>query len=178
MITAFFNGTICRDIEMKYTKNKGTAVISNSLAFNTKDANGNQKTVFLDFEAYGKTAELINQYYQKGDMLCGIGEIAQDEWQDKDTGKTRTKHKIIISKLEFTKSPKAWANQGADGAGNSRIPQSYDQAPAQQPSQNQQKHGNYEQMPPEVTAAVARNNANYNQAPAQNMAQDLNEIPF
>ena len=127
------------------------AVISNSLAFNKKDANGNQSTVFLDFVAFGKTAELINQYYQKGDMLCGTGEIAQDEWQEQDTGKKRTKHKIIIQKLEFTKSPKAWAsgangsnggansthngvNGGANGGANSSLgynqaPQSYNQAP-------------------------------------------------
>ena len=77
-----FNGTICRDIELKYTQNSGLSVISNSLAFNKKDANGNQSAVFLDFGAFGKTAELINQYYQKGDMLCGQGEISQDEWQD------------------------------------------------------------------------------------------------
>ena len=135
-----FNGTICRDIELKYTQNQGMSVISNSLAFNKKDANGNQSSVFLDFVAFGKTAELINQYYQKGDMLCGHGEISADEWQDKDTGAKRTKHKIIIQKLEFTKSPKAWAsgaNSGANAANNgansnvsyNQAPQSYNQAP-------------------------------------------------
>ena len=171
-----FNGTICRDIELKYTQNQNMAVISNSLAFNKKDANGNQSTVFLDFVAFGKTAELINQYYQKGDMLCGQGEISQDEWQDKDTGAKRTKHKIIIQKLEFTKSPKAWAsgaNSGANGVNNgansnvsyNQAPQSYNQAP--------QKYGNYDHMPDTVTNAVERHNAQ-----AQNLAQELDEIPF
>ena len=182
-----FNGTICRDIELKYTQNSGLSVISNSLAFNKKDANGNQSTVFLDFVAFGKTAELINQYYQKGDMLCGQGEISQDEWQDKDTGAKRTKHKIIIQKLEFTKSPKAWAsgaNSGANGVNNgansnvsyNQAPQSYEQA---------QKYGNYDHMPDTVTNAVAKHNAqaqaqaqNTAQAQAQNTAQELDEIPF
>ena len=189
-----FNGTICRDIELKYTQNSGLSVISNSLAFNKKDANGNQSAVFLDFVAFGKTAELINQYYQKGDMLCGQGEIAADEWQDKDTGAKRTKHKIIIQKLEFTKSPKAWAgnstnnswNSGAEamaqniansgavlgvsvtnyanGGGNSSLgygqtgaPQNYGQTGAPQ---------NYNQ---------AQNRSN---SQPQNLAQDLDEIPF
>ena len=193
-----FNGTICRDIELKYTQNQGMAVISNSLAFNKKDANGNQSTVFLDFVAFGKTAELINQYYQKGDMLCGQGEISQDEWQDKDTGAKRTKHKIIIQKLEFTKSPKAWAsgaNSGANGANNgansnvsyNQAPQSYNQAP--------QSYGNYDHMPDTVTNAVERHNAEWQaqntaqaqaqaqntaqtQAQSQNLAQELDEIPF
>ena len=182
-----FNGTICRDIELKYTQNSGLSVISNSLAFNKKDANGNQSTVFLDFVAFGKTAELINQYYQKGDMLCGQGEISQDEWQDKDTGAKRTKHKIIIQKLEFTKSPKAWASgangansthNGANGANNgansnvsyNQAPQSYEQAP-----QAPQSYGNYDHMPDTVTNAVERHNAEWQ---AQNTAQELDEIPF
>ena len=181
-----FNGTICRDIELKYTQNSGLLVISNSLAFNKKDANGNQSTVFLDFVAFGKTAELINQYYQKGDMLCGQGEISQDEWQDKDTGAKRTKHKIIIQKLEFTKSPKAWAsgaNSGANGVNNgansnvsyNQAPQSYEQAP--------QSYGNYDHMPDTVTNAVERHNAEWQaqntaQNTAQNLAQELDEIPF
>lgn len=196
-----FNGTICRDIEMKYTQNQGMAIISNSLAFNKKDANGNQNgsfsqsTVFLDFVAFGKTAELINQYYQKGDMLCGQGEIAQDEWQDKDTGAKHIKHKIIIQKLEFTKSPKAWvngANNGANGANNgansnvsyNQAPQSYNQAP-----QAPQSYGNYDHMPDTVTNAVERHNAEWQaqntaqaqaqaQNTAQNLAQELDEIPF
>ena len=187
-----FNGTICRDIEMKYTQNSSLAVISNSLAFNKKDANGNQSTVFLDFVAFGKTAELINQYYQKGDMLCGVGEISADEWQDKDTGAKRIKHKIIISKLEFTKSPKAWAgnsannswNSGAEamaqniansgavlgvsvtnyanGGGNSSL--GYGQTGAPQ---------NYNQAPQNYNQAQNRSNSQ-----PQNLAQDLDEIPF
>ena len=188
-----FNGTICRDIELKYTQNSGMAIISNSLAFNKKDANGNQSAVFLDFVAFGKTAELINQYYQKGDMLCGQGEISQDEWQDKDTGAKRTKHKIIIQKLEFTKSPKAWASgansgansthNGANGVNNgansnvsyNQAPQSYNQAP--------QSYGNYDHMPDTVTNAVERHNAEWQaqntaQNTAQNLAQELDEIPF
>lgn len=167
-----FNGTICRDIELKYTQNQGMAVISNSLAFNKKDANGNQSTVFLDFVAFGKTAELINQYYQKGDMLCGVGEISADEWQDKDTGAKRTKHKIIIQKLEFTKSPKAWAGNSSGNSSLAQAPQSYNGVP--------QSYGNYDHMPDTVTNAVAKHNAQYNAQPQQpqNLAQDLDEIPF
>lgn len=173
-----FNGTICRDIELKYTQNSSLAVISNSLAFNRKDANGNQSTMFLDFVAFGKTAELINQYCQKGDMLCGVGEISADEWQDKDTGAKRTKHKIIIKKLEFTKSPKAWASDansthngtnGANNGGKSNV--SYNQAP-----QPPQSYGNYDTMPAEVQQAVNRHNTSYNQAPQGVISED--EIPF
>lgn len=177
-----FNGTICRDIEMKYTQNSSMAVISNSLAFNKKDANGNQSTVFLDFVAFGKTAELINQYYQKGDMLCGVGEISADEWQDKDTGAKRTKHKIIIQKLEFTKSPKAWA-------GNSHAAQNIDTM-----AQNIANSGavlgvsvtNYANNGGNSSLGYGQTGApqNYNQAQnrsnsqSQNLAQDLDEIPF
>ena len=179
-----FNGTICRDIEMKYTQNQGMAVISNSLAFNKKDANGNQSTVFLDFVAFGKTAELINQYYQKGDMLCGVGEISADEWQDKDTGANRSRLVVVAEDAHFelgraensANSTHNGANNGGNGGENSSLgygqtgaPQSHNQAP------QAQQYGNYDHMPDTVTNAVERHNA---QAQAQNLAQDLDEIPF
>ena len=154
-----FNGTICRDIELKYTQNQGMAVISNSLAFNKKDANGNQSTVFLDFVAFGKTAELINQYYQKGDMLCGQGEIAQDEWEDKNTGAKRVKHKIIIQKLEFTKSPKAWAGNSANNSWNSG---------AEAMAQNIANSG----------AVMGVSVTNYADSTAESTADDEETIPF
>lgn len=188
-----FNGTICRDIELKYTQNSSLAVISNSLAFNKKDAKGNQSTVFLDFVAFGKTAELINQYYQKGDMLCGVGEISADEWQDKDTGAKRTKHKIIIQKLEFTKSPKAWAGNSANNSWNSgaeAMAQNIANSGAvlgvsvtnyangggnSSPSYNQAPQ-NYNQAPQNYNQAQNRSNSQAQQP--QNLAQDLDEIPF
>lgn len=193
-----FNGTICRDIELKYTQNQGMAVISNSLAFNKKDANGNQNgsfsqsSVFLDFVAFGKTAELINQYYQKGDMLCGVGEISADEWQDKDTGAKRTKHKIIIQKLEFTKSPKAWAGNSANNSWNSGA-----EAMAQNIANSGAVLGvsvtnyangggnsspSYNQAPQNYGQTGAPQNYNQTQnrsnSQPQNLAQDLDEIPF
>lgn len=186
-----FNGTICRDIELKYTQNQGMAVISNSLAFNKKDANGNQNgsfsqsSVFLDFVAFGKTAELINQYYQKGDMLCGVGEISADEWQDKDTGAKRTKHKIIIQKLEFTKSPKEWAGNSANNSWNSGA-----EAMAQNIANSGAVLGvsvtNYANNSGNSSLGYGQTGApqNYNQAQnhsnsqPQNLAQDLDEIPF
>ena len=180
-----FNGTICRDIELKYTQNQNMAVISNSLAFNKKDANGNQSSVFLDFVAFGKTAELINEYYQKGDMLCGVGEISADEWQEQDTGKKRTKHKIIIQKLEFTKSPKAWAGNSANNSWNSGA-----EAMAQNIANSGAVLGvsvtNYANGGGNSSLGYGQTGApqNYGQAQnrsnsqPQNLAQDLDEIPF
>ena len=190
-----FNGTICRDIEMKYTQNSSLSVISNSLAFNKKDANGNQSSVFLDFVAFGKTAELINEYYQKGDMLCGVGEISADEWQDKDTGAKRTKHKIIIQKLEFTKSPKAWAGNSANNSWNSgaeAMAQNIANSGAvlgvsvtnyangggnSSPSYNQAPQ-NYGQTGAPQNYNQAQNRSNSQAQQPQNLAQDLDEIPF
>ena len=187
-----FNGTICRDIELKYTQNQNMAVISNSLAFNKKDGSGNQSSVFLDFVAFGKTAELINEYYQKGDMLCGVGEISADEWQDKDTGAKRTKHKIIIQKLEFTKSPKAWAGNSANNSWNSgaeAMAQNIANSGAvlgvsvtnyangsgnSSPSYNQAPQ-NYGQTGAPQNYNQAQNRSN---SQPQNLAQDLDEIPF
>ena len=151
-----FNGTICRDIEMKYTQNSSLAVISNSLAFNKKDANGNQSSVFLDFVAFGKTAELINQYYQKGDMLCGQGEISQDEWQDKDTGANRSRLVVVAEDAHFELGR-------AENNANSRTEQS-----AETLAQNIANSG----------AVMSVSVTNYADSTAGSTANDEETIPF
>ena len=151
-----FNGTICRDIELKYTQNSSMAVISNSLAFNKKDANGNQSTVFLDFVAFGKTAELINQYYQKGDMLCGVGEISADEWQDKDTGANRSRLVVVAEEAHFELGR-------AENSLNSRTEQS-----AETLAQNIANSG----------AVMGVSVTNYADSTAGSTADDEETIPF
>ena len=158
-----FNGTICKNVELKMSQS-GMAVLQNSLAFNKKDKNGNDKTTFIDFAAFGKTAELIAQYYGKGDRLLGRGEIDQESWQDAQSGQNRTKHKVLVSQIDFTKTPSGFGGSNNSGGGDGNAfgtpPSSY---------------GNYNEMPPEVQQAVARNNQN-----AHRGGFDIppDEIPF
>ena len=175
-------GRLVRDSEIREFQGGGK-VLSNAMALSRVwyDNNGNkhEETDFVDIKANNGTADFIAKWFKKGDGISIKGRLKQESWQDKDTGAKRTKHKIIIQKLEFTKSPKAWAS-GANSGANSNV--SYNQAPQNynQTPQAPQSYGNYDHMPDTVTNAVAKHNAQYNAQPQQpqNLAQDLDEIPF
>ena len=107
-------GNLSRDPEIRYTQS-GTAVGNFSLAVSrkwTKDGQQQEETSFIDCTAFGKQAELIGQYVHKGNKLGVVGRLKQDSWQDKETGKTRSKLGVIVEEMEFL-TPKSASPQQA-----------------------------------------------------------------
>jgi len=56
-------------------------------------------TDFLDCQAWGKTAEFVNQYLKKGSLIAVSGRIQKDVWKDKGTGQNRSRVIIIADKV-------------------------------------------------------------------------------
>jgi single-strand DNA-binding protein len=70
-------GNLTKDIDFKYLQNN-TAIAKSSIAtsYKYKSTNGEQKeeTCFLDFDIFGKVAEVANQYLKKGSkVLLEVG---------------------------------------------------------------------------------------------------------
>lgn len=97
--TCIFMGRLVRDPEMRYTTSN-KAVTSASIALDRKPGNRDSETDFLDLEAWEKTAEMLNQYFSKGDGIHVICRAVQDRWQDKD-GNNRTKIKFVVDRFAF-----------------------------------------------------------------------------
>lgn len=101
-------GNLTRDPEIKYTP-KGTPVAGFSLAVNrywTNDSGEKQEeTTFLDFEAWGKTAEVIGEYCERGHCIFIEGRLKVDQWDDKATGQKRSKVKIVVEHMHFVSKP-------------------------------------------------------------------------
>jgi single-strand DNA-binding protein len=99
-----FIGTLVRDVEIRVTP-KGTQIGTFSLAINRKwkdDGGGEKEEVsFLEFEAWGKTAEIIAKYTAKGRQLYVEARAKQDSWEDAETHKKRTKIKFIVENFQF-----------------------------------------------------------------------------
>lgn len=97
-------GNLTRDPEVKYTQ-KGTAISELSIAVSKKwkdDAGKMQeKTCFVSATAFGRTAEVIGEHFKKGKPIFIEGELTQDQWEDKDTGKKREKTKVAIQSFQF-----------------------------------------------------------------------------
>ncbi len=62
------------------------------------------RTVWIDVEAWNKTAELCAEYLSKGRQVGIEGRLGFDEWDDKQTGKKRSKHYIVASRVTFVGS--------------------------------------------------------------------------
>lgn len=98
-------GNMVRDPEMRYTP-QGVAVADFTVAVGRKwtdKATGEKKetTAFIACTAWRKTAELVGEYLKKGNPVLVEGELAQDNWEDSETGKKRSKTKVTANKVHF-----------------------------------------------------------------------------
>lgn len=98
-------GNLTRDIELRYTP-KGTPVGDSSIALNRKwtgeDGEKHDEVSFIEFTAFGKTAETLAQYFKKGSMIHLQGYMKMEQWEDKQTGVKRSKLKMIVERFCFT----------------------------------------------------------------------------
>ncbi|MBT9160680.1 MAG: Single-stranded DNA-binding protein [Dehalococcoidia bacterium] len=78
----------------------GTIICEFSIAVNRK-VKGEQVTDWWAVKSFGKTAEIIGQYFEKGHQILIHGELTQDHWADKSTGEKRTKPVIIVNSFDF-----------------------------------------------------------------------------
>jgi single-strand DNA-binding protein len=96
-------GRITRDIELRYLPS-GSAVAAFGLAINRKwkNAQGEQQeeVTFVDLEAFGKPAEVMNQFLRKGSGVFIEGRLKLDQWEDKD-GNKRQKMKVVVNEFQF-----------------------------------------------------------------------------
>jgi single-strand DNA-binding protein len=104
----FLMGNLTRDVELKYTPsdqpvaNIGIAV---SRRYRTRDGEDREETTFVDCEAWGRTAEVMNQYLSKGRPVFVEGRLKLDQWEDRETGKARSKLRVVIENFQFVDSP-------------------------------------------------------------------------
>jgi len=108
----FLMGHLTRDIELKHTPSD-QAVATIGLAVNrvykTRDGESREETTFVDCEAWGRTAEIMSQYLCKGRPVFIEGRLKLDQWDDRETGKKRSKLKVVIDNFQFVDS------KGGDG---------------------------------------------------------------
>lgn len=106
-------GRLTRTPENRTTQN-GSIVASFSVASNRswKDKQGQkvEETEFHNVVAFGRTAEVISQYFLKGDEIYIQGRLKTSSWDDKQSGQKRYKTDIIADRFEFGQKAKANIN--------------------------------------------------------------------
>lgn len=93
-------GNLTAKPELRYTP-QGTAVSDLRMAVSLKRAKDKEETAFMDVVVWGKTAENCAQYLGKGSGLLVEGRITMDEWEDRETGKKRSKLKVTAETVQF-----------------------------------------------------------------------------
>ena len=96
-------GNLTRETEIKQTTS-GATVGNNSLAINNTRVVDGQKveeTTFVEFSVWNKSAENLAQYQKKGSNIMIEGRLQLDTWDDKDTGKKRSKLSVVADRVQF-----------------------------------------------------------------------------
>jgi single-strand DNA-binding protein len=126
-------GRLTRDPEVRYSQSdNSTATARFSLAVNRKfkNAEGNYDADFINCVAFGKIAEFIEKYFNKGDMIALTGRIQTGSYTNKDGVKVYTTD-VVVEEVEFTggKSSNADAHQNntSNNNGFANIPDGSDE---------------------------------------------------
>ena len=96
-------GNLTRDIELRYLPS-GAAIAKSAIAtsFKFKSASGEQKdeVCFLDFNMFGRSAEVANQYLRKGSKVLLEGRLVFEQWTAQD-GTNRNRHSLRVETMKM-----------------------------------------------------------------------------
>ena len=114
-------GRLTRDPEQRTTTG-GKTIASFSIAV---DRGGDSDAAdFFEITAWEKLGDLVIQYLGKGRRVLVQGRLRQDSWDDKETGKKRSRVEVTATDVTFLDGPSD--GQGGQGSGSSSTPRSAD----------------------------------------------------
>ncbi|HKQ47872.1 MAG TPA: single-stranded DNA-binding protein [Phycisphaerae bacterium] len=100
-------GNLTRDPQLSYLPSN-TPVCEFGMAINRKwkgqDGQSREDVCFVDMRAYGRQAETLNQYMNKGKPLMVEGRLKYDQWQGKE-GEKRSKLYVVVENFQFIGAP-------------------------------------------------------------------------
>ncbi|HUB26411.1 MAG TPA: single-stranded DNA-binding protein [Tepidisphaeraceae bacterium] len=97
-------GNLTRDPQLRYLPSQ-MAVTEFGLAcnrkFKTSTGEQREEVLFVDCTAWGKQAEIINQYCTKGRPLFVEGRLKLDSWEDNNGGGKRSKLTVVVENFQL-----------------------------------------------------------------------------
>lgn len=115
-------GNLTRDPQLSYLPSQ-TPVVEFGIATNHKwkssDGTMREDVCFVDCRSYGRTAETISKYCQKGRPLMIEGRLTFDQWEAQD-GSKRSKHRIFVESFTFVGSGGGGSSSSGGGDGYSQ----------------------------------------------------------
>lgn len=110
-------GRLTRDPEQR-TTTTGKIIVNFGLAV---DRAGQDDTAdFFDVTAWEKLGELVMQYISKGRKVLVQGRLRQDSWDDKETGKKRSRIEVTATDITFLDGPSDNSNKPSNSTSSSK----------------------------------------------------------
>jgi single-strand DNA-binding protein len=167
--------------EPRTLPNSGSTVIKFRLAVGRSRKNpqtgqweNDPNVMYIDCEVYSRPdakrnlVDVVQRFVKQGDQIFIEGRLQLDEWQDKQTGTQRSKHKIVVDSIELLGSKSEGGGGGGYGGGGDSYGGGggYGGGESRAPQQGPRGGGN-------------QNNNNYS-APDDDMGSDSGngDIPF
>lgn len=131
-------GNLTRDPELQATQS-GTQILRIGVAVNERIKNQQtqqweDRANFVDCVMFGNRAQGVAPYLHKGAKVAIEGRLRWSQWQDRDTGKNRSKLEVIVDEIDLMQ-------QSQGQGGYQQAPQGGYQQPAQTYQQPQQGYG-------------------------------------
>ena len=107
-------GRLCKDIEINSIPGTDNSCLKHTLAIrrNYKNSEGQYDSDFINVVAFGKTAEYIANYFDKGQEILIEGKLKTGSYENKEGNKVFTTD-IVIENVEFC-GPKNKNNSSDD----------------------------------------------------------------
>ena len=133
-------GNLGQKPEMRYTKDQQPIAnfsIATSESWKDKSSGDmTERTEWHNITFFGRIAEVVERYLDKGSKVYVEGRLQTDKWED-ENGNKRSATKIIGSNMQML-----------DSKGGSQSNESFDQSqPASQPAQSQDSQISEEDIP-------------------------------
>ena len=106
-------GRVGTDPELKYSQN-GTAICQLRLATDRRRQNGETEADWHNVVCWGKQAEAVAEYVQKGNRIFVAGSLAQNSYETQD-GQRRHRSEVHAQEVIFLDSN---GNGRSNGNGN------------------------------------------------------------
>lgn len=163
----FLIGNLTRDPELRYTP-QGSAICDLGLAINrqytTNDGAKKEEVCFVDITAWGRQAETCNRFVKKGSQIFVEGRLKLDSWQDKETGKNRSKLNVVAERIQFLSGSGAGRQQD-DAHDEQQQQQPYQKPAPQQHQQAQRQEYSRPPQPPQAQRAPVQQQQAQNPPP-------------
>lgn len=101
-------GNLVRDPEIRATgggATVGTFTLALNERFQRRDGTEKEEVAFVDVEVWGRQAKACGDYLRKGAAAFVEGRLKLNRWEDRETGKPRSRLFIRGDRVQFMSPP-------------------------------------------------------------------------